>query len=98
MPALLNWWWGCWIAGSLFSRLWVWWGGDQTPSATSLRHVLQQERIALYLHLLGSVVLIIAAVLAIVIVRRVSAMQDGSTEPQWEIAPQAIEPARAPVA
>jgi hypothetical protein len=76
----------------------VYWSGSENPSELSLRHVLHQERVSGYLHELGSLVLIIAAVLAIVLVRRVSAMQDGSTEPQPGISPQAIEPARAPLA
>lgn len=82
IPALLNWWWGCWIAGSALGYVAARMIGDAALNATSIQHALHQERTGAYLDQLASLVLIVGAVLAIVIVSRVSRMQDGHAEPQ----------------
>lgn len=98
IPALLNWWWGCWIAGSTLSYIATRMVGDAGLNATSIQDALQQERTGAYLDQLASVVLIVGAVLAIVIVSRVSRLQDGHADPQPEMAQQPIDGAQTPFA
>jgi hypothetical protein len=76
---LVNWWWGLWVSGSILGTI----GGQIIRHANSsvtqltIRDGMENERFGLYIVQLSSVLLIVSAILAIVFIRRVSAMQDG---------------------
>lgn len=86
LSGLVNWWWGVWILGWLMVSL-----GNQgvTRSRTDLfsysTHALRDQRTGLWLTEIGLVPLIAAAVLAILLVRRISRMQDEdfTAVPAW---------------
>ncbi|HEX3733572.1 MAG TPA: DUF4328 domain-containing protein [Solirubrobacterales bacterium] len=82
LPASINWWWGLWILGGVCGAI----GNGAISSATaqtlytlsSLRH----ERTGVWFVQVGLVLLIAAAALAFLLVRKISRMQDaGFTSP-----------------
>ncbi len=87
LSALVNWWWGVWIVGWLMVSL-----GDRsvTMSRTDLfsysTQSLRDQRNGIWLTEIGLVPLIAAAVLAILLVRRISQMQDDNFKavPAWD--------------
>lgn len=76
---LVHWWWGTWIAGSLIA-----WIGTRLVAransdlASSTTEVLEEERFGLYVNQFASILLIISAILAIGLIRRLSQRQDMS--------------------
>ena len=87
LSPLVNWWWGIWIFGWLMVSF-----GDQSvkKSRTDLfsysTQSLRDQRTGIWLTEIGLVPLIAAAVLAILLVRRISRMQDDNFKavPAWD--------------
>jgi ABC-type phosphate transport system permease subunit len=85
---LINWWWGIWILGGVLVFL--------GPSArtdlftTYSTNALRTDRVGIWSTEFGLAALVAAAVLAIVLVRRVTSLQDDSFKavPAWQPAPQ----------
>ncbi len=77
VPALVHWWWGCWLVGTITGFL-------ARPGAAAdggeffrlTERSLRDERVALYFRQAGILFMIAAAVLAIVIIWRMSQVQD----------------------
>src|SRR4029077_19627077 len=86
LSGLLNWWWGIWILGAVMiglgthaiSRA----GDDWVHTATNLHN----ERTGMWFVQIGLVASIVAAVLAILLVRHISRMQDDNFKvvPAWD--------------
>lgn len=101
LSALVNWWWGVWILGWLM----VSFGRDGvTESRTDLfsysTQSLRDQRTGIWFTEIGLVPLIAAAVLAILLVRQISRMQDDNFKavPAWDpdlSAPDDSSPAAA---
>jgi hypothetical protein len=80
VSSLLHWWWGTWIAGSIVSWIAIRMIGSANSDVTSsTTEALEEERTGLYGDQLSSVLLIIAAILAIILIRRISERQDQMT-------------------
>jgi Domain of unknown function (DUF4328)/Uncharacterised protein family UPF0547/Protein of unknown function (DUF2510) len=87
LSSLVNWWWGVWILGWLMVSL-----GNQavTKSRTDLfsysTQSLRDQRTGIWFTEIGLLPLIAAAVLAILLVRQISRMQDDSFKavPAWD--------------
>jgi hypothetical protein len=72
LPPLLNWWWGAWIVASLLNN---------RSGLSSLRaQTAEEERVATVLSLASDVLSIIAAILAILVVRSLTQLQDARAQ------------------
>lgn len=87
LPAVLNWWWGVWILGAVLAGL-----GPSTRYDVFNRTTqsLRDLRTGTWIVEFGLAALVVAAVLAILFVRRVSRLQDDNfaAVPAWEPEPQ----------
>jgi hypothetical protein len=84
LSALLNWWWGVWILGWVLVAL-----GPNIRTdlyTTYSTHTLRTDRVGIWSIEFGLAALIVAAVLAIVLVRRITRLQDDNfgAVPAWE--------------
>jgi hypothetical protein len=79
LPALINWWWGVWILGGLlgFSGN----GAARHAEGIYSRTNLHNELTDMWFGQAGLMVSIVAAVLAILLVRQISKLQDENFEP-----------------
>lgn len=84
LSALLNWWWGIWILGWVLLVL----GPDVRTDlyTTYSTHALRADRVGTWSNEVGFAALVVAAVLAIVLVRRISRLQDDNfgAVPAWD--------------
>lgn len=87
LSPLVSWWWGVWIFGWVTASLG---NGDVTKSRTDLFSYstasLRDQRTGVWMTEIGLVGVIVAAVLAILVVRRISRMQDDNFKavPAWD--------------
>lgn len=84
LSALVNWWWGVWILGWVLVAL-----GPNIRTdlyTTYSTHTLRTDRVGIWSIEIGLAALIVAAVLAIVLVRRITRLQDDNfgAVPAWE--------------
>jgi hypothetical protein len=84
LSALLNWWWGVWILGWVLAVL----GPDVRTDlyTTYSTHALRADRVGMWSNEVGLAALIVAAVLAILLVHRISRLQDDNfgAVPAWD--------------
>jgi Domain of unknown function (DUF4328) len=78
LPARINWWWGLWILGGVCGAI----GNGAISSANAhaiyTLSALRHERTGVWFEQAGLVALIVAATLALLLVRQISRMQDAS--------------------
>jgi hypothetical protein len=86
LSATINWWWGVWIFAAVMIAI-----GNRAVTRASVEHVtfstrLNTERTDIWLMQIGLVALIVAAFLAILVVRRITKLQDANFRavPAWD--------------
>jgi hypothetical protein len=92
---LVHWWWGCLIFGSVLSRVSSFIIRSANNDAGVTLDTLRTERVGIYIDQVASIALIVAAVLAIQTIVRVSNMQDGDPAAEGAVQPAILPGAGA---